>query len=245
MYRFPLGVVGLAILAAPLAHAQSPLVYTPDSLAAPSSEVTVTNPTAATLQIQTFAVRPGPGHDGAPAGWRFEATAGGQTRSVQFIVYPFGSSPESAGIALPIAPSESGTIRVFYDPCFGCRPVGVSRVDTLVVVTDAGTDRLRLNTAGIVASEGVPQVEASALSVSPNPARDRSIVTLRAPQSAGEAMVEVFSVTGRRMAVAPAGPAPSGHRTVRLDVGGWPPGVYLVRASLDGQTVAAPLTVMR
>ena len=235
----------VAVLAAPLALAQSPLVYTPDSLAAPFSELTVTNPTAAPIQIEGFDGRLGPGAITA-AGWIFEVEVEGAVRLIFLHLFIGPNLPAYEPVNLTLAPGAAGTIRLDgYDPCIGCRPGGVSRVDTLFVVTDAGTDRLRLDTAGIVTVEGGPEVEASTLSVSPNPARDRSVVTLHAPEGTSEATVEVFDATGRRMAVARAGPAPSGPLTARLDVAAWPAGVYLVRASLDDQRVVAPLTVVR
>lgn len=88
----------------------------------------------------------------------------------------------------------------------------------------------------VVAGEVPPSVPALALTVAPNPAS--GAVTVRA---SGATRVEVVDVLGRRVATAAEG-APG---VWRVDVRGWAPGIYTVRADAGGAVQTARLTVVR
>ena len=77
------------------------------------------------------------------------------------------------------------------------------------------------------------------LSMSPNPARDSVRFDIEA---AGAVTVEIVDALGRRVRLASEG---AGSRTVTVDVGDLPSGVYSVRVAGDGERIATPLTVVR
>ena len=57
--------------------------------------------------------------------------------------------------------------------------------------------------------------------------------------------VVVVDALGREVAVVLDGAVPAGERTVSVETGGWPAGVYVVRASVGDQSVSARLVVAR
>ena len=77
------------------------------------------------------------------------------------------------------------------------------------------------------------------LSMSPNPARDSVRFDIEA---AGAVTVEIVDALGRRVRLVSEG---AGSRTVTVDVGDLPSGVYSVRVAGDGERIATPLTVVR
>jgi len=77
------------------------------------------------------------------------------------------------------------------------------------------------------------------LSMSPNPARDSVRIDIEA---AGAVTVEMIDALGRRVRLVSEGAA---SRTVTVDVGDLPSGVYSVRVAGDGERIATPLTVVR
>jgi len=79
-----------------------------------------------------------------------------------------------------------------------------------------------------IAGEGTPLSPAFALRLAPNPAD--GLVTLAVVGATSPADVEAFDALGRRVWRATV----AGETTV--DVRGWAPGVYLVRATADGAT---------
>ena len=78
----------------------------------------------------------------------------------------------------------------------------------------------------------------------PTPTRGPAAVTVDVPR-AGRLVVEVFDVTGRRLATAFDGDAATGRVRVPLDASALPPGTYLVRATRGGAAQTQALTVVR
>ncbi len=101
-------------------------------------------------------------------------------------------------------------------------------------------------TAAFAVADEAGPAEVSGLGVTlrPNPAGGRVEVVLRAAE-AGNARVVVVDALGREVAAVLDGTVAAGERVVALDTGGWPAGVYVVRAAVGGQTAAARLVVAR
>ena len=83
-----------------------------------------------------------------------------------------------------------------------------------------------------------------AVTTRPNPAAGRAEVSVALP-AAAHARAEVFDALGRRVAGVWDGPLAAGTTPLALDVGAWPPGVYVVRVVAAGRVTSAPLTVAR
>ncbi len=97
----------------------------------------------------------------------------------------------------------------------------------------------------VVAGEAGPETEGRVgVSVRPNPASGRVEVVVRAAE-AGTARVVVVDALGREVAVVLDGAVPAGETVAALETGGWPAGVYVVRASVGVQTATARLVVAR
>ncbi len=101
-----------------------------------------------------------------------------------------------------------------------------------------------LRETGSTAAEP-PPVASAALRLAPNPTAGDAhlLVTLAAPS---DLAVAVYDVLGRVVARVDAGRLAGGDHRIALPVAGLPAGLYAVRATADGRTVAAePLTVAR
>ena len=82
------------------------------------------------------------------------------------------------------------------------------------------------------------------VSVRPNPAGSRVEIVLRVSE-AGSARVVVVDALGREVAVVLDGAVSAGKTIAALETGGWPVGVYVVRASVGSQVASARLVVAR
>ena len=90
-----------------------------------------------------------------------------------------------------------------------------------------------------VAGEAAPEASARVgVSVRPNPAGGRVEVVLNVAE-AGAARVVVVDALGREVAVVLNGAVSSGECVVSVETGTWPAGVYVVHASVGGQTASA------
>ena len=99
-----------------------------------------------------------------------------------------------------------------------------------------------------VASEAPPEAPPSEaggarLVVRPNPSRGVVSVRLVAEAPASSASVQVYDALGRRVALLHDGPL-AAETLLRVDTSGWPPGVYVVRAT-GGVRASARITVAR
>ena len=91
-----------------------------------------------------------------------------------------------------------------------------------------------------------PQAAVGQVRVFPSPSSNAVSVVVDSP-AAGRAQVHVFDVLGRLAATVFDGAVVPGEQTLSAGVEGLPPGLYLVRATLDGQQLGAavPLVVAR
>ena len=97
----------------------------------------------------------------------------------------------------------------------------------------------------VVASSSGPEASPGvSLSVRPNPAGGVVSVIVMAPEP-GDAVVVVLDALGRAVARVHAGPVAAGATPFALDTSGWAAGVYVVRATVGGQTTTARLVVTR
>ena len=97
----------------------------------------------------------------------------------------------------------------------------------------------------VVAGEPEPEwSDLLGVSVRPNPAGGHVEVVLNAAE-AGVARVVVVDALGREVAVVIDGAVTQGERTLSVETGGWPAGVYVVRAAVGDQSVSARLVVAR
>ncbi len=98
-----------------------------------------------------------------------------------------------------------------------------------------------------VAGEGAPAnlvPTALAVSVAPNPTRNVGTITIELPE-AGDVRALVYDALGRRVADLVDGPLAAGTHTFAFDPSGLAPGVYVVRAMVDGRVVSRILTIAR
>ncbi len=86
--------------------------------------------------------------------------------------------------------------------------------------------------------------ERIAVTVYPNPVRDRATVAIDLAEAA-DVRAEVFDALGRLVATASAGRFGAGFRSVLLDLSGAPAGLYVVRVTAGGAVVSHTVTVAR
>lgn len=79
----------------------------------------------------------------------------------------------------------------------------------------------------------------------PNPSRDGRLRVRLALPSGAEARLELFDVTGRRLAARDVGALGAGQHLVDLGEGRFAPGLYLLRLTQDGLTRTARAAVTR
>ena len=127
-----------------------------------------------------------------------------------------------------------------------------AQVNALAVGPDgrlyAGTDLGVWRTVQPVSAAGVPAgvpSETLRVSVRPNPGAGRVAVVVALAGPASSAEVGVYDAQGRRLALLHDGPLGSGETSLRLEVAGWPPGVYVARVAGDGLAASTPLIVVR
>lgn len=102
---------------------------------------------------------------------------------------------------------------------------------------------------GLWRNDGVSSVddETAALtpvtmSVSPNPVRSASTITLRLPRPASVTLT-LHDALGRALRTIHDGRLAAGERAVRLDAQGLEPGAYLLRATIDGAVTGRTIIV--
>jgi hypothetical protein len=94
-------------------------------------------------------------------------------------------------------------------------------------------------------SEGAaPGVAVRLDSVYPNPVRDAGVVSF-VLQAGSPVVLALYDILGRRVLTLADATFPAGEHDVRLDAGGLPSGLYVVRLESDGGTLARRLTVVR
>ena len=125
-------------------------------------------------------------------------------------------------------PAYLGTLTFSAPITAGGDVLGASGKEDVEGVDHAGAV-YAFDVSGVVpvASDGPPPAEAERLSAWPNPARERLIVAAPAAGPGG-AVLTVYDALGRAVAERRVGP---GGGEVALDVSGWAPGVYVIRAS--------------
>ncbi len=109
-----------------------------------------------------------------------------------------------------------------------------------------GVDYLGVEEAALpgVATEAGPADGLGLDAPRPNPAAGATTLTFHLAE-AGPVRLDVFDVTGRRVAVLVDEAQSAGPHEVAFDVSGLSGGVYLVRLGAGGETVARPLAVAR
>jgi hypothetical protein len=156
--------------------------------------------------------------------------------------------PNQQGIALgELLPGQSVDVPFSY--AFPATNT-VESPDSLyvaVLVQDAATrEVLQSAVARINGTLGVPVAAAvapTALTLVPNPAPDGHATALLTLATAASAELTVLDVLGRVVWVAPAQKFPAGSHAVPLDMHAVPPGLYLVRLTVDGQPITRRLVV--
>ncbi|WP_420456899.1 T9SS type A sorting domain-containing protein [Rubrivirga sp.] len=89
-----------------------------------------------------------------------------------------------------------------------------------------------------------PAPSAFALTVAPNPVRDRAVLTVEVP-AAGPVRAAVYDALGREVAVLWDGARSAGPLALDLDAARLPAGVYVARVQTGGSTATRTLTVVR
>ncbi len=89
-----------------------------------------------------------------------------------------------------------------------------------------------------------PAPSALALTVAPNPTRDRAVLTVEVPD-AGPVRAAVYDALGREVAVLWDGARSAGPLVLALDAAGLPAGVYVARVQAGTAAATRTLTVVR
>ncbi|MEM6327622.1 MAG: glycosyl hydrolase [Bacteroidota bacterium] len=113
-----------------------------------------------------------------------------------------------------------------------------------LVAATYGRGMFRLDLDALVSTDTPPEAGALALTVSPNPARDRATLRVSLARPA-EVAVRVFDVRGREALRLPPRALPAGDATLALDLSSLVPGAYLVRLGAEAEGAVARLTVVR
>lgn len=108
-------------------------------------------------------------------------------------------------------------------------------------------DNLRVVGSKYISGENdnAVQAEFAIESIWPNPANGRDAQIAFSLDRAGEAIVEVFDVLGRRAATVAAGEFAVGRHVLPIHTANLSAGVYLVRLTADGRTDVQRITVAR
>ena len=253
-------LAAFALLAAPLASAQSGLTATPNPYdASLGVQLVVRNATAApvTLDSLRFASTLSTDPDVpyvSEWGFSYDAylTEGQLSGSVS--CRPEFVGPCFDGSVLfgrTLAPGDSlvGYPYVSFPVRPGARPDGGVRLggydDTLRVYSGGRAEALDVVITNVffVAAEGGPEASALRVGVSPNPVRGVAAVTLTRVAT-GPVRVVALDALGRELAVLHDGPAAETLR-LRVDTAAWPAGVVVVRASDGSGAASARLVVVR
>lgn len=129
----------------------------------------------------------------------------------------------------------------------GLTPTAVNRLEAcgtayLLAGTSAAIWRTSLG-VGVQESEWTP-VEVQALSIAPNPAQGQATISFLAAGEGG-AVVSVYDMQGRLVAVPFSGEVPAGLSEFVWDASTEPGGVYLVRVEAAGQAMTGRLVLIR
>lgn len=191
-----------------------------------------------------FSYPPNGIQNGSPDGLALVDETGGV---VQFISYE-GVMTASDGPALgltsdDIEVEETGTTPIGYS--LQLTGIGEHYPDfSWRTPSPASPGVLNAGQQLVVSAPATPARPVLAVAVAPNPIVSGALVTLALDGPARHAVVTVVDVLGRPVATLHAGPAP-GTLLLRLDAHTLAPGVYVVRAAVDGQTGVVRVVVVR
>ena len=129
--------------------------------------------------------------------------------------------------------AEDVTLLAFYTYAEGSAPEAFEI---------AVSDMRFLNTA-VVSNEADAAAPALALTVAPNPSRDRATARFALPEAA-DVSVAVFDLLGREVARVAERPFAAGHHELRLDAA-LPAGTYVIRLQAGAEAVVTRMTRVR
>ena len=140
----------------------------------------------------------------------------------------------------------------FYDPdiagvidSLGTAEFGTRMDDPLFVIfPGAFMIRATGEPRTVSAEDGAPLATLVLEPSAPNPFPHATAIRYTLP-TAGRVTVEVFDVTGRRVAVLVDGEQPAGRHEVRWDAGGVPGGAYLCRLGFEREVLTRTLVRVR
>jgi len=151
----------------------------------------------------------------------------------------------------------NGTFRPKTDLGTGSGPVAVAigdlngdgRSDLAVANFNSNTASALLQDVALAGVPPAPPASGIDLSIAPNPVSRELTLRFTAP-SAGAARVELFDVSGRRMATLFDGALPAGPSTLRLAIGTGVTqtirsGLYMVRATAPGYSAMRRVVIVR
>jgi hypothetical protein len=151
----------------------------------------------------------------------------------------------------------NGTFRPKTDLGTGSGPVAVAigdlngdgRSDLAVANFNSNTASALLQDVALAGVPPAPPASGIDLSIAPNPVSRELTLRFTAP-SAGAARVELFDVSGRRMATLFDGALPAGPSTLRLAIGSgvtqtMRSGLYMVRATAPGYSAMRRVVIVR
>ncbi|MEO1633309.1 MAG: T9SS type A sorting domain-containing protein, partial [Bacteroidota bacterium] len=155
--------------------------------------------------------------------YAFENTGGGTWVERENISLPAGEAEECLSVGL----SADGATTLLG--CSSVPDVPGGLFGVAVVLEDLAVD---------AEAEG-PTPVTFGLGVAPNPVGAGQATSVRLDlDTASDVRIEVFDVLGRRVATLHDGPLSSGPQALALSTAAYPSGLYLVRATIEGEAAA-------
>ncbi len=154
----------------------------------------------------------------------------------------FGATPASGSLPITLAPGETTLVQVIY------APEGPGTADSrlyVMQVSDGEIVAQSVNLHGSIGgSVGVTTEREFLLSASvrPNPARDGATFEYSVP-APGRVTLELYDVSGRRVAMLVQGHRTAGRHTSEWRVGERAPGLYFSRLTTGGRTLVGKVVV--
>lgn len=249
--RASAGPLVLAVLlAAPAASAQGGLTATPNPYDNDDrTGLVIRNATAGPVALDSLRMASADVGDpyAGSATVSYRGYFGGEPVEGVVVCRSFMSGPCDGGnlFGRVLAPRDSVVILGFGRVCEICRPRGGGITDTLRVYSAGSAEPLNVEVLNVmfVASEAPPDAQGFPLTLSPNPARTATALSVVLPGS-GAVRIVAYDALGREVAVLHDGPAAE-TLSLRVDASAWPVGVYVVRAEAGDRTATARLVVAR
>ena len=254
--RFGLVLLCLTMVPFRVATAQSALAFEPQKMVyVEDRELIVTNRSDDAVRVDSIMFSP----SHTLVGWELRISVADTVYSEMHFSFgrymPSGESDIPFPSGMIIAPDDRMVVHFsVYAPCIACKWEGVqvNEIDTLFIYTDeALTEPYEVVvdfTDFWVGVEPLPGVPEASIVAYPSPASSFSTLDVGFGEPLSVSVTAVDMLGRRRSLV--VGDAVSGRHALRIEVGDWPPGMYVLRVQGHRggrvvQTASTPIVVVR